>query len=61
MPAEYIRRTFTLTPQEIDMLRALTEARFGQEERVESLTLRQIIREAYELMQREQTKASKRS
>ena len=51
---EIVRRTFTLTPVEVEMLSKIAKARHPTDFRIESQTVRELIREEFERIQQPQ-------
>lgn len=51
---QVVRRTFTLTELEADLLDKITKHRHPTDRRVDSLTVRELIREEYERVKQAQ-------
>lgn len=51
---EIVRRTFTLTPVEVEMLGKIAKTRHPTDFRIESQTIRELIREEFERLQQSQ-------
>ena len=58
--AEMLRKTFTLTQRELDMLTAIAAHRHPSDPRVESLTIRELIREEWTRVQKEKRRGDGR-
>lgn len=53
--SQVIRRTFTLTSVEGELLQQIAKHRHPTDRRIESLTLRELIREEYERIKQAQS------